>query len=82
MGCNISCVGLRGKEGVFCNFGLLFLAMDRSLEISRLNWAMFISTSAWRSSILREVDKGAEQESTCRGRPQKEVFSLLKIHVV
>lgn len=66
----------------FAILDCFFLAMDRSLEISHLNWVMFISTSAWRSSILREVDKGAEQESTCRGRLQKEVFSLLKIHVV
>jgi len=39
-----------------------------------------INTSAWKSSILRKVDKGAEQESTRRGRLRS--FSSLKMHVV
>lgn len=40
MGSNTYCMGLRGKGGVFCNFELLVLALERSLEVSHLNQAV------------------------------------------
>lgn len=35
-----------------------------------------ISTSVWKHSVLREVNKGTEQESACRGSLWKQFFLL------
>lgn len=65
-----------GKEGVLCSFELLFLAVEREARNLSLKLGTVICTAAWESSILREVDKGAEEESTCRGRLWKAFFFL------